>query len=164
MPKCAVCVVAATEITIRSPQVHPGHHRKERIVLDFAGYAELLGAVADPYATRLTRVEVAVRRLIDAIATGSVVCVVGIGHVIEPPIHFSNRARGTRNCRPSRMTGTPLAPPVARDSPRELVRLATAEPQHRAASSTVKKSGTRVSIGTPKSALTTTHASRNAIS
>jgi len=44
--KCAVCVVAATEITIRSPRVHPSHHRKERIVLDFAGYAELLGAVA----------------------------------------------------------------------------------------------------------------------
>ncbi len=57
----------------------------------------------------------------------------------------------------------PSADPPDGES-RKLVRLASAEPHTAPASSTVRKSGACSSTGTLKSALTTAHASRNAIS
>jgi hypothetical protein len=64
-----------------------------------------------------------------------------IGQVIGPPIQHSSRARGTRNCLPSRMTGIPLAPSVARYSRASSYALLLPIRRTAAASSTVRKSG-----------------------
>jgi hypothetical protein len=88
------------------------------------------------------------RRVVDAIdTTGDAAGVrsLAIGQVIGPPIQRSSRARGTRNCLPTRMTGTPLAPSDAtylRASSYALLRPIRSTA---AASSTVRKSGALLS-------------------
>ena len=48
----------------------PAHERDERVVVDLAAEAELLGAVAEPDATWFTGVEVVVRQLLDVVGAG----------------------------------------------------------------------------------------------
>jgi hypothetical protein len=84
------------------------------------------------------------RRVVDAIDTTGDAAgdrLLAIGHVIGPPIQRSSRARGTRNCLPRRMTGSPLAPSVARDSRASSYALLLPIRRTAAASSTVRKSG-----------------------
>jgi hypothetical protein len=84
------------------------------------------------------------RRVVDGIdTTGDAAGVrsLAIGQVIGPPIQHSSRASGTRNCLPRRMTGSPLAPSVARYSRARSYALLLPIRRTAAASSTMRKSG-----------------------
>src|SRR5690606_3286324 len=63
-------VVAAAEVPVGALRVHAGHDGEEVVVADLTGQTELVGAVAEPHAAWLARLEVVVRELLDVVGAG----------------------------------------------------------------------------------------------